>query len=82
LDGLGSQTEAFAVLGRTHPAGRLLDPLFVIVMQIGVELLDAYLRWYRDERLKSDFGYRSPMQYRKGLGLVAWSEKNGPEIPP
>lgn len=34
-------------------------------------MLDAYLRWYRDVRLKSDLDYRSPMQYRRDLGLVA-----------
>ena len=34
-------------------------------------MLDAYLRWYRDKRIKSDLNYRSPMQYRKDLGLVA-----------
>ena len=33
--------------------------------------LDAYLVWYRDTRLKSDLGYKSPMQYREELGLVA-----------
>ena len=36
-----------------------------------IERLDAYLRWYRDERAKSDLGYRSPMQYRRDLGLVS-----------
>ena len=35
------------------------------------DMLDAYLRWYRDIRLKSDLGYKSPMQYRKELGLIA-----------
>ena len=34
-------------------------------------MLDAYLRWYRDVRIKSDLGYRSPMQYRRDLGLAA-----------
>ena len=34
-------------------------------------MLDAYLTWYRDERLKSDLGYRSPMQYRRDLELIA-----------
>lgn len=34
------------------------------------DMLDAYLRWYRDVRLKSDLGYRSPMQYRRDLGLI------------
>lgn len=34
-------------------------------------MLDAYLRWYRDIRLKSDLDYKSPMQYRRDLGLIA-----------
>ena len=34
-------------------------------------MLDAYLRWYRDARIKSDLGYKSPMAYRTELGLVA-----------
>lgn len=36
-----------------------------------MEMLDAYLRWYRDVRIKSDLDYRSPMQYRRDLGLAA-----------
>ena len=35
------------------------------------DMLDAHLRWYRDVRLKSDLGYKSPMQYRRDLGLIA-----------
>ena len=35
------------------------------------DMLDAYLRWYRDVRLKSDLGYKSPMRYRRDLGLIA-----------
>lgn len=34
-------------------------------------MLDAYLRWYRDVRIKSDLDCRSPMQYRRDLGLLA-----------
>jgi len=34
-------------------------------------MLDAYLRWYRDVRIKSVLDYRSPMQYRRDLGLAA-----------
>ena len=34
-------------------------------------MLDSYIVWYRDERLKSDLGYRSPMQYRRDLELIA-----------
>lgn len=36
-----------------------------------IEMLDAYLKWYRDIRAKSDLDYRSPMQYRRDLGLAA-----------
>ena len=35
------------------------------------DMLDAYLRWYRDARIKSDLGYKSPIAYRMELGLVA-----------
>ena len=34
-------------------------------------MLNAYLRWYRDARVKSDLDYKSPMQYRRDLGLLA-----------
>lgn len=34
-------------------------------------MLDAYLRWYRDARMKGDLDCRSPMQYRRYLGLLA-----------
>ena len=36
-----------------------------------IGMLDAYLMWYRDVRIKSDLDYRSPMQYRRDLGLAA-----------
>ena len=36
-----------------------------------MDMLDAYLSWYRDGRLKSDLGYMSPAQYRRSLGLAA-----------
>ena len=36
-----------------------------------MDMLDAYLRWYGDVRIKGDLDYRSPMQYRRDLGLAA-----------
>ena len=36
-----------------------------------IEMLDAHLKWYRDIRVKSDLNYRSPMRYRRDLGLAA-----------
>jgi len=42
---------------------------------VGIEefiaMPDAYLRWYPGIRIKSDLDYRSPMQYRRDLGLAA-----------
>lgn len=34
-------------------------------------MLDGYLRWYKDARIKSDLDYKSPVQYRRELGLAA-----------
>ena len=34
-------------------------------------MLDAYLRWYRDARIKGGLDCRSPMQCRRDLGLLA-----------
>ena len=36
-----------------------------------MDMLDACLRLYRDARIKGDLDYRSPMQYRRDLGLAA-----------
>ena len=34
-------------------------------------MLDAYLRYYNEERPKEKLGWLSPMQYRRSLGLAA-----------
>jgi hypothetical protein len=34
-------------------------------------MLDAYLRWHRDARMKGGLDCRSPMQHRRDLGLLA-----------
>ena len=34
-------------------------------------MLDACLRWHGDVRIEGDLDYRSPMQYRRDLGLLA-----------
>lgn len=36
-----------------------------------IEMLHTYLTWYREKRIKSDLDYKSPMQYRRDLGLVS-----------
>lgn len=35
-----------------------------------IELLDDYIRWYNEKRIKRSLGYRSPIEYRESLGLV------------
>ena len=35
------------------------------------QMLDAYLRYYNEERPKEKLGWLSPMQYRRSLGLAA-----------
>lgn len=42
-----------------------------VTLEEFTDMLDAYLRWYRDVRIKGDLDYRSPMQYRRDLGLLA-----------
>ncbi len=34
-------------------------------------MLDAYLRFYNEGRIKESLGWKSPMQYRRSLGLAA-----------
>lgn len=35
-----------------------------------IEILDSYLHWYSEERIKESLGWRSPLQYRIMLGLI------------
>ena len=34
-------------------------------------MLDAYLVYYNERRLKESLGWLSPMQFRRSLGLAA-----------
>ena len=36
-----------------------------------IEILNNYLVWYNESRIKKSLGYMSPMEYRRSLGLVA-----------
>ncbi len=36
-----------------------------------IEILDEYLRWYAEKRIKISFGGMSPLTYRKSLDLIA-----------
>jgi len=34
-------------------------------------LVDSYIRWYNDKRIKISLGSLSPIEYRESLGLTA-----------
>lgn len=36
-----------------------------------IATLDAYIRWYNDTRIKGSLGFRSPLEYRRDLGIAA-----------
>ncbi len=35
------------------------------------QALDAYIRWYNEQRIKISLGARSPVEYRRALGIAA-----------
>jgi transposase InsO family protein/transposase-like protein len=55
--------------------GRLKTELFYprdwksITIEQFVREVDAYIRWYNEKRIKLSLGSRSPVEYRKSLGL-------------
>jgi transposase InsO family protein len=36
-----------------------------------IKIVDNYIHWYSEERIKMSLGGISPIQYRKQLGLIA-----------
>jgi putative transposase len=34
-------------------------------------VLDSYIRWYNEKRIKTSLGSLSPIEYRESLGLTA-----------
>jgi len=34
-----------------------------------IKMVDSYIRWYNEKRIKISLGSRSPIQYRESLGL-------------
>ena len=57
--------------------GRLKNEMFYNRSWIGVSLeafidiLDRYLVWYNENRIKLSLGAMSPLEYRQSLGLAA-----------
>jgi transposase InsO family protein len=48
-----------------------LNPLTTLHYHEFIEILDEYLRWYNEERIKMSLGGKSPLEYRRSLGLAA-----------
>lgn len=36
-----------------------------------IQVLDSYIRWYNEERIKVSHGSLSPLKYRERLGMAA-----------
>ena len=36
-----------------------------------ITILDEYIHWYSEKRIKVSLGGMSPLQYRRSLGLIA-----------
>ena len=57
--------------------GRMKNEMFYGVSWINVsiesfiQLLDDYMLWYREKRIKCSLGGRSPLEYRLNFGLCA-----------
>lgn len=57
--------------------GRIKNEMFYYRSWVGVSIeefiniLDEYLHWYNEKRIKISLGTMSPLEYRRNLGLVA-----------
>lgn len=57
--------------------GRLKTELFytqdwkATTIEQFVQIVDAYIRWYNEKRIKISLGFLSPVEYRASLGLAA-----------
>lgn len=57
--------------------GRLKNELFyardwqTTSIEKFTQALDAYIRWYNEQRIKISLGARSPVVYRRDLGIAA-----------
>ena len=35
-----------------------------------IEMVNNYITWYNNDRIKQSLGYKSPIEYRRELGLI------------
>jgi transposase InsO family protein len=57
--------------------GRLKTELFYprtwqdITIDQFIQIVDSYIRWYNENRIKTSLGSLSPVEYRESLGITA-----------
>jgi transposase InsO family protein len=57
--------------------GRLKTELFyprdwkTTTIEQFIQIVDSYIRWYNEKRIKISLGSLSPIEYRESLGLTA-----------
>lgn len=57
--------------------GRLKTELFYprswqdIMIDQFIQIVDSYIRWYNEKRIKISLGSLSPIEYRASLGITA-----------
>ena len=56
--------------------GRLKNEMFYkrdwkdVTIDGFIKIVNDYIEWYNTKRIKQSLGYKSPMEYRKELGLI------------
>ena len=56
--------------------GRMKNEMFYgrnfvgVTIETFVEIINDYIIWYNNKRIKASLGYLSPMEYRQSLGLI------------
>lgn len=56
--------------------GRLKNEMFYkrdwkgVTINEFIDLVNNYIKWYNEKRIKQSLGYKSPIEYRKELGLI------------
>lgn len=56
--------------------GRLMNEMFYVrswhsvSLERFMEILDNYIHWYNEKRIKISLGGMSPIEYRQSLGLI------------
>lgn len=46
-----------------------------------IDILNNYLLWYNEKRVKKSLEYLSPMEYRHSLGLVGYAVQENVRTP-